>query len=68
MTIYDVIDKIDNMDNMDKISDILDQWQFQTSVHTEEVIQAVKQSTIEIAQMGESRLYEWIKRAYQIKL
>lgn len=68
MDIYRVIDKVDNPENMDAIGEILDRWYFQTSIMSKEVKDGVKEAAIELANLGEKRIYKFIKDAYGLKI
>lgn len=67
MNIYEVMHLVKNQDNVDKIADILDQWFFQTSIHSPEVKKEVAGTLPILFKMGESNLYAHIKKAYKIK-
>lgn len=68
MNIYDILHLIQKESNLDRIQKILDGWQFQTSVRTAQVLEEVKTSAIELANLGENKLYEFIKQAYGLKM
>jgi hypothetical protein len=64
MNIYNVIHLIQNMDNVDKLDKIFSRYCFNTSVITEEVKEDIKKSAIEIAKIGERKVYEYIMDGY----
>lgn len=68
MTVYDLIGKIQNTDNVDKLDEIISRWYFQTSVWTPQVKEEVKKAAVEILQMGEPKVYQFIVDMYGLKM
>ncbi|UYL93910.1 hypothetical protein PK21_gp08 [Geobacillus phage vB_GthS_PK2.1] len=68
ITIYDLIGYIQNMDNMDKLDEIIRRWCFQTSVWTPQVKEEVKKAAIEILQIGEPKVCQFIVDMYDLKM
>jgi hypothetical protein len=68
MNIYDVIHLLQKPENMDKVDTVLNNWAFNTSFVSPEVLAEIKKQLPAFHKMGEIKIYEYLKTTYNIKM
>jgi hypothetical protein len=68
MNVYDVLHLLQNQKNLDKVDKILGEWCFNTSFISPEVLAEVKKQLPKLHEIGEIRIYEYVKSTYNVKM
>jgi len=68
MSIYDVLHLLQDEKNMDKVDKILGNWAFNTSFISPEALAEIKSVLPKLYEIGEKRIYEYLKSTYNVKM